>query len=76
MNSITFLTAFLAVEFFAAAVVIGQFVDSMIFYPIVFHAMPLHDLVVITTSGYVTKIVCGLFLAPAYLYAVHEGAEP
>lgn len=57
------------------AVVLGQIVDSAIFYPVVFHAMPLALTIQVAVDGFITKLACAVALIPAYLYAVQRHPE-
>lgn len=54
------------------AVVLGQAVDSAIFYPIVFDRLPFEITTQIAIDGFLTKIAVAVALIPAYLYAVRQ----
>jgi len=51
------------------AIVVAQAVDSVVFYPVVFRGLSLHDMTQVTIDGYITKVACAALLIPAYLYA-------
>lgn len=52
----------------ALGVAAAQAVDSALFYPAVFHAMPMRDLTQIAVDGYAAKLACAAVLVPAYVF--------
>lgn len=54
------------------AVVFGQVIDSAIFYPIVFHTLPIMTMVQVAVDGLIAKLACAVAFIPAYLYAVRK----
>lgn len=57
-------------------IVLGQFVDSAIFFPIAFSHLHLSQLEVVVVSGFSVKVVFAIFLMPAYFFALRRGTSP
>ena len=51
------------------ATLVGQTVDSAIFFPIAFSDLPMETILIVGLTGFATKVVCAVALAPVYYLA-------
>lgn len=54
------------------AVVLGQFVDSAIFFPIAFVHLPVETLLNVVVLGFAAKVLFAVVLVPAYMIACRQ----